>query len=341
MQNQIHSKKVTIEYIFRPRGSFVSIEKVFNSIINAVVKENDLFVNNSFVKAFKFWPIGVVYNILRYCFKSYTHKDKIFHITGDVQYIACLMNPQNTILTIHDVVPLHNPRVPWYSKKLCYWLWYYFPLKRLRMITCISYATKQDLLSFFPWAKAKIRVIVNPVDETFIYTPKTINVTSPRILHIGTRENKNLLRVISALNGRACHLRIVGILNKEQQNALTDNSVEYSNVFGLSEEQIIQEYKDADLISFPSTFEGFGMPIIEGQAIGRPVVTSGIEPMVSIAGGAAIIVNPYDVESIRMGLCWHTEEELQQIIEKGLQNVKKYSITSVANEYMKLYRNCL
>ena len=62
---------------------------------------------------------------------------------------------------------------------------------------------------------------------------------------------------------------------------------------------MIQEYKDADLISFPSTFEGFGMPIIEGQAVGRPVITSNIEPMVSVAADAAILVDPFNIESIR------------------------------------------
>ena len=331
---------MTIEYIFRPKGD-VSIEKVFASVIKAVMKRDDCTVRRSFVKAFRLWPIGILYNMLRYCLKSHIHKDRIYHITGDVQYVACLMNPQNTILTIHDLVPLRNRHVPWYSRILCYWLWYRFPLKHLHLITCISEATRQDLLCAFPWAEEKIKVVINPVDETFTYTPKPINVISPRILHIGTKENKNLLRVIVALNGHPCHLRIVGKLSKEQQDALANSSVEYSNVYKISDEQIIQEYKDADLVSFPSLFEGFGMPIIEGQAIGRPVITSNIEPMLSIAGGAAIIINPHDVESIRMGFFSHTEEELLQIVEKGIQNAKRFSSESVAADYMNIYNKCL
>jgi len=332
---------MTIEYIYRPKELAVSIEKVFESVIKGAKSQKDVVIERSWVKQFSLWQFGIIYNILRYCFRSYLHRNKIYHITGDVQYVACLMNPQNTIMTIHDLVPFHNERVPWYSKKLCYWLWYYFPLRRLRIITCISEATKRDLIHFFPWAESKISVVRNPVDDRFVYTPKDINIEKPRILHIGTKENKNLLRVITALDGQSCHLRIVGKLNDEQQEALNKNSVEYSNIWGITDEEIVQEYKDADLISFPSTFEGFGMPIIEGQAIGRPVVTSNIEPMLSVADGAAIIVDPYNIASIRKGLMEHTQEEISTIVARGLANAEDYSEETVACQYIELYKYLL
>lgn len=328
-----------VEYIFRPKGAAVSIEKVFESVIKGVIKHSDITITRSWVKSFRLWPIGIIYNVLYYCIRSYVYKSRIFHITGDVQYVACLMNSQNTIMTIHDLVPLHNNKVPWYSRKLCYWLWYYIPLKRLRSITCISEATKQDLLLFFPWSANKISVVKNPVDDTFAYSPKDLNLQKPQILHIGTKENKNLPRVIEALDGHACHLRIVGKLNEEQQCQLEKSAVEYSNVWGISDEEIIQEYKDADIVSFPSTFEGFGMPIIESQAIGRPILTSNIEPMCSVAGDGSIIVNPYDIESIRKGFFAHTKDELKTIIEKGRQNAIHYSADNIANKYINLYIN--
>lgn len=327
---------MTIEYIFRHQG--LSIEKVFESVIRGIQSHSDVIIERSKVKHCRFWLYGLLYNIVHYCYRSYSHKDKIFHITGDIQYVACLMNPQNTVMTIHDLVPLYNKNVPWYSKKLCYWLWFYFPLKRLHFITCISEATKQDIIKFFPWAENKITVIKNPVDDRFIYTPKNINIQKPRILHIGTKENKNLLRVIEALNNFSCHLRIVGKLNNVQQETLDKSSIEYSNVWGISDEAIIQEYKDADIISFPSTFEGFGMPIIEGQSVGRPVVTSNIEPMKSVAGEGAIIVNPYDVESIRKGFTNHTSNDFSNIIKKGRSNVIFYSSTEIAKKYLAIYK---
>lgn len=325
-----------IEYIFRPKGNAYSIEKVFNSIIKSVSRSKNIIVKRTEVTASHFWPITIVYNIIKYGLKSYLKK-RIFHITGDVQYLACLMNPNNTCLTIHDLVPLRNPSVPWYSKMICYWLWYYVPLKRLKVITCISETTKLDLLSIFPWAQSKIVVIPNPVDEAFIYCHKNINLNKPRILHIGTKANKNLLRVISSLKDKKCHLRIIGKLNDEQISTLSISQIEYSNAFNLSDEQLIEEYKEADLISFPSTFEGFGMPIIEGQSVGRPVITSNIEPMVSVASNGAILVDPYDITSIRKGFFNHNISELDCIIKKGLENAKKYTCDNIATEYIKLY----
>ena len=327
-----------IEYVFRPKGLAVSIEKVFESVIYGVKFCDDCIIQKSWVKAFRFWPYGILYNILYYSYRSYTHKHKVYHITGDVQYIACLMNPKNTILTIHDLVPLHNKNVPWYSRKLCYWLWYYFPLKRLHTITCISEATKQDILRFFPWSEKKLVVVNNPVDSSFVYTPKEINLENPRILHIGTKDNKNLFRVIAALEGHACHLRIVGKLNQKHKEALKKSSIAYSNVWGISDEAIIQEYKEADFISFPSTFEGFGMPIVEGQAIGRPVVTSNIEPMLSVASDGAIIVDPFDIESIRQGFFKQNPNQIKTIIQSGVKNARIYSCEYVAKEYIKLYK---
>lgn len=324
-----------ITYIFRFPSKEKSIERVFASVIMHVKNERSE-VHESIIKPFCFWPLGLLYNIIRYAFLSMNKG--VFHITGDIQYVACFMNSKRTILTIHDCIPLRNKNVPWYSKWLCYWFWYYIPLKHLKHITCISEATRKDLISFFPWVETKLTVIPNPVGFDFSYMPKEFNTDYPRILHIGTRDNKNLPRVIKALDGIACKLVIIGKLSDEQKELLNKYKIDYINRFNISDEDIVSEYRLADIISFPSLFEGFGMPIIEGQAVGRPVVTSNIEPMLSVSGGAAIIVDPYKIESIRSGFLNFAKNDLQQIVEKGLQNAKRFSSVSVANEYMKLYQ---
>ena len=67
----------------------------------------------------------------------------------------------------------------------------------------------------------------------------------------------------------------------------------------LTHEEIVSEDRKADIINFPSLFEGFGMPIIEGQATGRIVITSNLSPMKEVAGNGAILVDPYSVNEIR------------------------------------------
>lgn len=328
-----------ITYIFRTQSRQRSIERVFTPIINKMIEDgNDVEVE--YTQPFKNLLSTLLHNMW-YFFKI--SKRRICHITGDVQYLACVMNSDNTIMTIHDVVPLRNESVPWYSKLLCYLLWYYIPLKRLKVVTCISEATRSDILSFFPWAKDKLVVIPNPIDPSYQYIPKEFNSDCPRILHVGTKPNKNLLRVIEAVKDIKCHLRIIGKIPDLEIEQLNRYNVEYSNDVYVSDEQMLQEYIDCDIVSFPSLFEGFGMPIIEGQAIGRVVITSNIEPMKSVAGEGAVFVDPYDVSSIRNAMINILEDKHKQkvLVQLGLTNSSQYTATAISETYKLYYRKLL
>ncbi len=329
-----------ITYIFRHQSNERSIERVFEPIIQYMNDQGHL-VKKDFAKSYKFWPFSLFYNMVRYAVYSYLKKDNIFHITGDVQYVSCFMNPSNTIMTIHDCISLHNENTPIWLKKLVYKLWYEIPLKRLKTITCISNATYQDIISFFPWAKDKLRIIPNPISPDFKPITKDFNKIQPRILHVGTRSNKNLERVIQALNGISCKLIIIGVLSEEQKCLLKKYKISYENRFHISDKEIITEYIRADIISFPSLFEGFGMPIIEGQTIGRPVLTSNREPMSFIAGQNAALVYPESVESIRNGFLKliNSKDYYDKVVENGLINAEKYNIKTIVSKYLEIYNS--
>lgn len=330
-----------VEYIYRSPSDAVSIEKCFDSIINNISEREGYIISKSFLKKFKFWPVGLLYNIIRYSLKS--RQKKIFHITGDIQYVACLMNSDNTILTIHDLVGLHNPEMSKCFRIILYYLWYYFPLKRLKYICCISEFTKRDLIEHFPFAKDKITVIPSPVSDIFGHFPKDFNAIRPRILHVGTRSNKNLERVIQALNGIPCCLSIVGVLSEKQKELLIVNNIDAKVSSNLSDEEMIKEYQSADIISFPSLFEGFGLPVIEGQVVGRPVLTSILEPMRTVAGPNSILVDPESVDSIRNGFLTiiNDKEKRDLCVESGLVNAKKFTTNFVVDEYCKIYNKML
>ena len=85
------------------------------------------------------------------------------------------------------------------------------------------------------------------------------------------------------------------------------------------------------------------MPIIEAQATGRIVLTSNIEPMSSIADNAAVLVNPYDIMSIRKGfeMIITDAEKRSKIIELGLVNVKKYTVENIATQYLNAYQSLI
>ena len=209
-------------------------------------------------------------------------------------------------------------------------------MKFANKIVSISEQTQNELRQYGFCSE----VIFDPVSPSFIYIPKSINRENPVILHIGTRPNKNLKKTILALKGTPCHLRIVGNLSAGNKILLHDNGIKYSSCTNISDDELVEEYRKCDVANFPSLYEGFGMPIIEGQATGRVVVTSNRSPMKEVAGGSAVLVNPDDITSIRRGYR-EAINNGESYIEKGLINVKRFSIETIAKQYLNLIKSIL
>ena len=330
--------EMKVVYIFRPKGKAFSIERVFKPVMDVVGKQEGVLVEESHSEIRRGFVGTLWANIRKYAKMSRT--GALCHITCEVRYCAIFMRKSHTILTTHDTMSLRNSEAPWYARWYAYWFQFYFPMRRLKYLTCISEATKKELVSYFPWCENKLRIIRNPIDNAFAFKEKPFDAKRPVILNIGTKSNKNLVRVAASLQGLPCHLRIVGKLSGEQEKALADNHIDYSSVSNLTDEEIIREYENCDILSFPSLFEGFGMPIIEAQAVGRPVVTSNREPMQSVAGGGAVLVDPESVEDIRCGfLKLINDDDLRsKCIKLGLENIQKYRPETIARQYMDLYQ---
>ena len=264
----------------------------------------------------------------------------IYHITGDIHYIALLLPKNRTILTVHDLIFLQNrSKVRRFVLKK---LFLDIPIKRLKYITAISQATKDEIIAETGCSNEKIRVIENPIFDSFqnrTLEKKTFNKDCPLILHIGTAINKNIENLIEAVKDIKCRLRIIGKLEPKLLDIISKYDINFENEFGLDEEQIVQEYIKADILSFCSVYEGFGLPIIEAQALKTVVVTSDISPLKEVAGGGACLVNPYDYKSIRLGFLKVLREKSYRkaLVKKGLVNIKRYSSADVSKKYLKLY----
>jgi glycosyltransferase involved in cell wall biosynthesis len=142
------------------------------------------------------------------------------------------------------------------------------------------------------------------------------------------------------LKGISCKLSIVGVLSKQQEEALRVNQIDYNTAANITNEELKEQYEKADLLAFVSTYEGFGMPIVEAQIVGRPVVTSNLLSMPEVAGDAAHLVDPFDVEDIRKGVLRIIEDKAYRtlLIEKGRSNALRFSVETIANQYAELYR---
>jgi glycosyltransferase involved in cell wall biosynthesis len=266
------------------------------------------------------------------------NRGDVNHITGDVHYLALSLPRKRTILTIHDCHSLE--RLTGWKRRLLRLFWYDLPIRRAAIVTVISQETKRQLLRHVPADERNIEVVPNAVAPIFRPSPRPFRHDCPQILQIGTKPNKNLPRLIQALDGVRCHLKIIGPLNASHREQLDRSRISYDVQTQLDQEAMFRAYCECDLVSFVSTYEGFGMPIIEAQWVERPVLTSNCSSMPEVAGLGACFVDPFDVDSIRRGIdrisCDSAYRE--KLIEHGRVNRQGFALAEVARRYLQLYQ---
>jgi len=187
-----------------------------------------------------------------------------------------------------------------------------------------------------------LHVISNPVSPRFVHTEKSELESKPRILHVGTTPNKNLGRVVAALEGLHVKLVVLGKLGQTDLARLAKARIDFANPCNLSLADVVEEYQKSDMVLFPSLYEGFGLPIVEAHAVGRPVITSCVEPMVEVSADAAVYVNPRDTSEIRsavLGLIANPGLR-RGLVEKGLVNARRFEAGRIAQAYLNVYQSC-
>jgi len=325
-----------ILFIERKLSDLISIERVFRQIARNL---SETEFEHSFQKVAhqsNLW--GMIRNLL------FFRKEPadVYHVTGHIYYMALALPKNKTAVTYHDVRFLHtnNGLKRFVMKKLLVdW-----PVNKLDYITAISEKTKAELIFFTGCDEKKIRVIENPLYHNISPAePNAFNAARPLVLQVGTFEYKNLPNLIIALHGVNCRLRIIGKLDETQLSLLQKHKIDYDNKWELNDAEIKAEYEEADIVTLCSTAEGFGLPIIEAQAMRKPVVTSNISPMKEVAGGAAHLVDPYDPLQIRDAVLKiiGDREYREGLVAKGTENIKRFDPATIAGAYEKLYQEII
>ncbi|OJW75077.1 glycosyltransferase [Spirosoma sp. 48-14] len=327
-------KKIHVNYFQRKpwKGFSFSMEFIFNDIRERLKDriEAAIFISPYHNSGY----LSKLANII--AARSHQSND-INHITGEVHFLNLFMNSKNVVLTILDCGMVRRKKGV--SQKLINWLYLKLPVQKSRIVTTISEATKAEIIKYTSCESDKIIIIPVAINPIFKPHKKEFNTAKPIILHIGTGYNKNLLRLISALRSINCHLVIIGELFSEQLAALHDNNISFTNEYNLSNEQLLQKYIECDIVSFVSTFEGFGMPIVEANTVERVVVTSSVSSMPEVAGNAACLVDPFDIQSIQAGFIKVINDNSYRnlLIQNGRINKLRFDGDRIADMYFDLY----
>lgn len=316
----------------RPLAGQHSIERVFADVRSALPPDVDVATC-----ILPFESRGLIKRLRNMLF-VWRQRGDVNHITGDVHYVALVLPKRSTVLTVLDLVSVN--RLSGVRRLLFVLFWYRLPVRRCGLVTVISEWTRSELVSLLPNAEGKTVVVPCPVSPGF--RPSPLQHQNPTVvLQVGTSANKNLQRVVEAVSGLPIRMRIVGHLNGTQLESLSASSVEFTCASLLTVEEMAAEYTNCDIVMFASTYEGFGLPILEAQASGRPIITSSVASMPEVAHGGALLVDPLNVGEIREAVYSLISDPLlcHSLVERGFKNVERFSPQAIASAYATIYRS--
>jgi len=359
-----------IRYFFRkPQPQYFSIEKVFEQVMDSL-PENIV----PSIYRLKSGTNGI-WGRVKALIEVWKNKGIINHITGDVTFIAMVLPKNGLVVTYHDLESLAQYKG--WRGKLIKFFWVTIPVRRASVVTAISNHTKEQLIKWTNCHPDKIEVIPNPLPTELVYTPKKFNTEYPTILLMGTKANKNVEGIFEAVGLLESEVRsgkfeeergerreetneteaetdimhkarctkhykviLVGKMTEEQRALAAKKQLDIENLVHVPYDQILDAYKRCDILCFPSFYEGFGLPIIEAQATGRPVITSNFGAMKEVAGKGAVLVNPENVVEVGETISQIVADESLRdvLIEEGKINSKKYSSTAISNKYVEVYK---
>ena len=246
------------------------------------------------------------------------------------------------VTTVHDLIPLKFPKfihskIVSVHKRRFEWV-----KKEADRVIVPSNATKEDL-SVYGIPKEKIRIIPEAPVHSLVKpaimesVKRKYKLRTKYLLAVGVSPYKNTERIIKAFDlvGGGSDLKLVVVGRPNYTEIDERRGVVF--VGAGSDEDWSALHSGAEALIFPSLYEGFGLPILDAFNCKTPVVTSNISSMPEVAGDAAVLVDPYDVNSIAEGI----EKILRGkkgFVDKGTRRVKEFSWEKTARETLKVYK---
>lgn len=266
-----------------------------------------------------------------------------------------------TIMTVHDLGAEYLPGTHQLKQRIYLKAITKFQMKGCTRLVAVSQATAQDLFKKVGVRKENVRVIYEglnaSVSTTQIDIFKTIKERldidkNKYFFYVGTiQPRKNLGRLIEAfdmllkMDTRSKDIKLVisgtkGWLADDIYLLPKKLGIEKQVIFTgrVSDEEMVSLYKHAYALTYPSLFEGFGLPILEAMSLDCPVLTSNSSSMPEVGGKAAVYVDPLSVKDIYEGLQKMLDPEVRKrAIEEGKRQYKKFTWEKCAKETLQLF----
>ncbi|MCR5889507.1 glycosyltransferase family 4 protein [Hymenobacter sp. J193] len=251
------------------------------------------------------------------------------------------------VTVIHDLAFEHFPQdVDGLTRRYYQYFTPRFARASARVVA-VSEATRQDIMATYGLSGEQIRVVPNAADAHFrpqsaevqLATRERYSAGKPYFLFVGALQpRKNLLNLLHAFDafkqqtGANSKLLVVG-RTAWQAGPIFEvyRQLQHRHDVHLTgrvtDEELTQLYAAAQATVYVPYFEGFGIPVIEAQACGCPVITSNCSSLPEVAGGAARLVDPFSVGSIAEALSelHHDEARRIELTDLGYQNARRYS----------------
>ena len=277
----------------------------------------------------------------------------IFHPTDFNEYFLKYIGKKKLVITILDMIdelypeysfPVHSEYKSSIKKEM---------IMRADKIIAISNSTKQDILDFYNVPEEKIEVIYlgNSLAEKskeYLNMPKIISVPKKYLLFVGKRVHyKNFYFFLQGVASFLLEdkdlflICIGGDFDAKENQYINDLGLSGKVlVFQANDKELMQYYQYAIAFVYPSLYEGFGIPILEAYACKCPVILSKSSCFPEVAGDAAIYFEPKSIVSLRNALhqVISNTELRNSLIEKGTEQLKRYSWRKTAQQTSELYK---
>lgn len=265
----------------------------------------------------------------------------IFHSS----YYRISSNPKAiNITTVHDFT--YEYFAKGISKTIHCWQ-KHRAIRKSEYVICISENTKKDLKKFIPeYPQDRIKVIYNGVSDDYFPLDEISNIDIPfgkqkYLLFVGARGGyKNFNFLVESLKDTKYNLVIVGPNLEEHEKELLNSNINHQWYYAgrLSNDKLNQLYNGAFAFIYPSSYEGFGIPVLEAQKAGCPVIALNTSSIPEIVGDQTLLMNNLSTDELFKKLDILKDiHSRQTCILNGIENAKKYTWDKTYNQVIKLY----